>query len=598
MDSIMHNGQIKAPYAEQPFEGPAPRAAAKYMADMLGAEIDTKHNSVYAFENVGFKDVLQRTSGTLRAGRMAAIMGPSGAGKTTLLKAISGRKKMSEGVLRVNGRPVSPDKVRKLSAFVYQENHLISTLTVHEMLMYTIRVKSRHEKSPEELADSLLETLGLSHVRDSYIGDPAEGLGGISGGEMKRLSIALELVSMPCMVFLDEPTSGLDSGISESVILHLRKLADRGMVVVMTIHQPSSEIFHMFDDLLLLRGGELVYSGPVMGCVGYLKAFGLECPEYTNPADYMFRVINRLPPAARTHVQGGQRYPNEEVCIFSRKMRERQSERGKGVLWSLSEFLYETKVLMQRNTVCGLRNKRYILAKFCQSFLVAAVTGIFFYNVPSKEAGVQITNTVGCYWAICLGVFGAFAYGAITVLFADRNILIKEYTSNYYSFSSYYVAKVLTDFLTTCIHPLLVVPFVFFMARIGSAVHVLACVALGAVGHSLGLFVASTMESADTTLAIFPGVMYPINMLTGRSVDPTSLPRIVSFLQYLSPTRHAYNIMLKTTFPKATPDAEINRVRNSLCSRLASFSILLLMYAVIITLSALCLKHKIKKKSV
>lgn len=603
MSNVLNNDQIQAAYIKEVQEEVADKAIESSVDQFLVASaMKEGTHFTYHFENVRYKSILSGVTGSLKPGRMTAIMGPSGAGKTTLLKAISGRKKISHGSLRTNKKVLSPSKVRQLSAFVYQENFLIPTLTAHEMLVYTIRIKSREEKSPEQLATSILNILGLGHVSDTMVGDPNEGIPGLSGGEMKRLSIALELISMPSMLFLDEPTSGLDSGTMESVLLYLRKLADRGMIVAVTIHQPSSEVFNMFDDLLLLRKGSLVYGEKVSNCVAYLDACGLPVPEYTNPADHLFRVIDRLPRLdARKQSLSGARADSageEEPCQFMRSEGEKKTVDRKRKMSQVRAFFYELRILSKRNLVCSIRNRKYLFAKICQSISLALVTGFFFYNVPGKDLDAQVTNTIGCFGAICMGVYGAFAYGAISILFSDRRILLREYTSNYYFFSSYYAAKVATDFASTCMHPLVAVPFIFFMTKLGSAVHVLACILLGAVGHSLGLLVASLMDNADIALAVFPGIMYPINMLTGAIIDTTTLPPIVSNLQYLSPTRHVFNIMIKTTFTDTMGIEKLEKMTRSFCSISSSFAALTTMYVLIITLSSLCLKYKVKRQSI
>jgi ABC-type multidrug transport system ATPase subunit len=594
MDSVAHDEHLEAICKARAEKNVQTAMLGSFVAGKFLQETKEQSTADYTFRGIRYKSVLDLCSGTIKRRRMTAIMGPSGAGKTTLLKAISGRKRLKEAVLSIDGVEVSADKIRRRSAFVYQENHLLSMLTVNEMLVYTIRLKIREEASPQALADSILEMLGLAHVKDTRIGNPSEGMHGISGGEMKRLSIALELVSMPQIIFLDEPTSGLDSAISESVIMYLRKLADSGMMVVMTIHQPSSEIFHSFDDLILLRKGNIVYDGEVGKCVKYLEAQGLPCQPYTNPADHLFRVIGALPTVSHNRnssglvgARGKDQEQGEEAAI------QKGSRKG-----GLSQFFYETKILVCRNAVCGVRNKKYMLAKLFQSVLVAIVTGTFFYNIPSKDQDVQISNTLGCYWSVCLGMFGTFAYGAISILFSDRNIFLKEYSSSYYSFSAYYVAKVFVDFCTTCVYPLLCAPVVFYLSQIGSVRHMATCVLLGAVGHSLGLFVASMLDNSEIALSVFPGIIYPINMLTGAAVDTTTLPRSVSFIQYISPTRHAYNIMIKSSFSGESMDPKLNRILSSFCSVSASFAVLAAMYLVIITLSGVSFKRKISRIAV
>jgi ABC-type multidrug transport system ATPase subunit len=142
------------------------------------------------------------------------------------------------------------------------------------------------------LVNNLLEMLRLTGCADTIIGSPL--VKGISGGERKRTALAMEMVTSPGILFLDEPTSGLDTFSASNVVEILKNLAISGKTVVSTIHQPSSDIFHMFDDLCLLAEGKIVYLGPVSKVVHYFTKLGYPCPSYTNPADYLFMsVLNK-----------------------------------------------------------------------------------------------------------------------------------------------------------------------------------------------------------------------------------------------------------------------------------------------------------------
>ncbi|OAG28851.1 hypothetical protein NEDG_00990 [Nematocida displodere] len=536
---------------------------------------------VFSFEDIAYKNVLHSVSNSLESGKMTAILGPSGAGKTTLLKIISGRKRQTRGVISSNGHKLSSKQIRKQTAYVHQENHLLPLLKVKEMLEYTIKLKAPKEEDPGALADTLLKTLDLYHVKDTRIGDPIQGSSGISGGEMKRLSVAQELISMPNTLFLDEPTSGLDSKISESLLLHMKNLARSGMLVALTIHQPSSDIFHMFDNIILMRSGNIIYSGSVPNCIVYLEQLGHPCPKYTNPADHIFRVFEHFP-SSPTHMYAGEQT----------KVPKHRTVRHKKTTYT--QIARETRIIISRNFICGVRNKKYLLAKVSQAMVIGMVTSILLYNIPGQIDHQQETNTLGCFWAISMGIFGSFSYGAVSVLFSDRKLFIKEYSSNYYSFTAYFIAKVVVDFIITCVHPLVAVPMILLSARIGSIMHIVTCLLLGAVGHSLGLMVASLLDSVEIALAVFPAVVYPINMLTGTAVDTESIVKPLKFVQYLSPTRHAYNIMVKLHYRGETDvSPKIESQLRTFLSIEESFCVLLCGYVVLILLASFFLKRKV-----
>uniref|UniRef100_A0A0D3G4N3 ABC transporter domain-containing protein n=1 Tax=Oryza barthii TaxID=65489 RepID=A0A0D3G4N3_9ORYZ len=241
------------------------------------------------------KKLVQGLYGYAVPGRVVAIMGPSGSGKSTLLDALSGR--LARNVL-LTGKVLLNGKKRRLDygvlAYVTQENVLLGTLTVRETVTYSalLRLPSTMSKAEvRRVVDDTLDEMGLRECADRNIGN--WHLRGISGGEKKRLSIALEILTRPRLLFLDEPTSGLDSASAFSVIETLRQLAvDGGRTIVSSVHQPSSEVFALFDDLCLLSSGECVYFGDAKLAPQFFAETGFPCPSRRNPSDHFLRCVN------------------------------------------------------------------------------------------------------------------------------------------------------------------------------------------------------------------------------------------------------------------------------------------------------------------
>lgn len=240
--------------------------------------------------------IMKDVSGHFQPGRICAVMGPSGAGKTTIINLVSGKVPKTSGVVLVNG--VLEDglsKYRKLFGFVPQEDVMIRELSVREVISHSAMMRLPRSMSRQEKEDRIvkcLKDLGISHIQHSPIGDERER--GISGGQRKRVNIAIELVTDPVVLFLDEPTSGLDSSTSTSLCKTLKIIAqERSMTIVAVIHQPSLTAFHEFDDLLLLgKGGRTVFHGPTQQAPLYFKDIGFTMPSNVNPADYYLDVTS------------------------------------------------------------------------------------------------------------------------------------------------------------------------------------------------------------------------------------------------------------------------------------------------------------------
>ncbi|KAJ3086225.1 hypothetical protein HK102_013397 [Quaeritorhiza haematococci] len=266
------------------------------------------------FEKIHYK------VGKARAGHVLAIMGPSGAGKSTLLDILAGKSKSGsiEGQILVGGRKTKPDELKRIAGFVDQEDVFLPTMTVWEALMFSARLRLPESMTHEDRVkrvQEVVDELGLGRVVNSRIGG-AGGARGISGGEKRRVSVGVELITSPSVLFLDEPTSGLDSYNALLVVQTLVNLAKHfNKTVVFTIHQPRSDVFTLFDDVLVLSQGTTIYRGRASDASPYFADRGKPCPPGYNIADHLLDLAS----VSKTPKQSLGSLPNSSPPAVSEK---------------------------------------------------------------------------------------------------------------------------------------------------------------------------------------------------------------------------------------------------------------------------------------
>ncbi|XP_058758834.1 ABC transporter G family member 1-like [Vicia villosa] len=346
------------------------------------------------------KSILQGLTGYAKPGQVLAIMGPSGSGKSTLLDALAGRLSSNtrqSGEILINGNKQA--LAYGTSAYVTQDDTLLTTLTVKEAVYYSAQLQlpdtmSKQEK--KQRADSTIREMGLQDAINTRIG--GWGVKGISGGQKRRVSICIEILTHPSLLFLDEPTSGLDSAASYYVMKRIASLGKKDGVqrtIIASIHQPSSEVFQLFHNLCLLSSGKTVYFGPASTASEFFALNGFPCPPLQNPSDHLLKTINKD-------------FDQDIEMDFAETSRTISTEQAIGILVTSytsseinQEVINEVAVLSKKDNNSTYKKKKH--AGFLNQCLVL-----------TRRSFVNMFRDLGYYW-LRLGIYIALAISLATV---------------------------------------------------------------------------------------------------------------------------------------------------------------------------------------
>ncbi|KAF6839303.1 hypothetical protein CMUS01_04338 [Colletotrichum musicola] len=269
-----------------------------FVESMRRATDATNLGLSFSYEDLSFqpkkskKMILQNITGSIERGTLTAVMGGSGAGKSTFVNVLMGKTKNTGGMVAVNSSPDKLKRYKKVIGYVPQDDIVLPELTVYENIVHSARIRLPRTWSSSDIeahVASVIDCLELSHVRDSVVGTVGRPV--ISGGQRKRVSIGMELAAAPMAIFLDEPTSGLDATAASSMMRTLKAVARLGITVIVIIHQPRSEIFRLFDNLMLLGNGQTIYEGTQPDAQPYFESLGFHFPPHGNPGDVVTDII-------------------------------------------------------------------------------------------------------------------------------------------------------------------------------------------------------------------------------------------------------------------------------------------------------------------
>ena len=502
-------------------------------------------NLSYKFKNGALG--LQNVNFATTQGRLVGIMGASGAGKTTLLNVLSGILKPSEGEVLINGINLHTEKkkIKGLIGYIPQDDLLIEELTVFQNLYYSTKLcfKDKNEAEITEIVDKTLISLGLLETKNLKVGSPMNKM--ISGGQRKRLNIALELIREPSILFVDEPTSGLSSRDSENVMDLLRELALKGKLIYVVIHQPSSEIYKMFDNMIILdKGGHLIYSGNPVEGVMYFKRMDNqinsevgECHTCGNvDPESIFNIIeSKIIDDFGKYSENRKVSPLKWKEYFSNnfpKIDFKDETQDVESTLKLPNWLKQVRIFAMRDLLSKLSNKQYLWLNLLEAPLLGFILSILVRYIANPNSSVYIfreNENIPPYifMSIIVALFIGLTVSAEEI-FRDRKILKREAFLNL-SRSSYLVSKISILFLLSAIQAFLFVIVgntILGVADMGFS-YWLAFFSIASFANMMGLNISASFNSAVTIYIIIPLLIIPQMVLSGAMFSFDKLNRSI-----------------------------------------------------------------------
>ncbi|KAJ1796634.1 hypothetical protein LPJ59_003628 [Coemansia sp. RSA 2399] len=536
----------------------------------------------------GVRRILTNISGSIYPGELVAIMGSSGAGKTTLLNVLAGRVQGGKlyGDIKFNGAKRNPHDFKRMLAYVEQDDLMHAALSVQETLTVSAKLRLPSIKYTDEekmqRVDDVMRQLRLSHIADTNIGGP--GMRGVSGGERKRVSIGIELVTDPSILVLDEPSSGLDSSSAEMVVKLTKDMSrERNLSTLMTIHQPSAEMVAQFDKLILLAQGKLVYMGPADQALRYFEQLGHPSTN-PNPANFFIDMMtidfasaaamsesearvqslvdsfaefrrngSRLltsdtsasvvggggdSSAASTHYSGeiGENKDSSLASSSSSAKNGGYSGLHANVVKDITletanialyeapptnSWISEVLVLLKRDWTISIRNKSLVRGFLFQTVMMLIFMGFVFFQLKTNQASIQ--NRIGALFMLVIQSSFPVTLPTMTVIMAGRNVLMRERSTGTYRMSTYFISRALS------FYPLVFVPLIIMF----TGMYFIAHFQYNAAKFFIGFALLLTIIYASLGLA-FTIAMLMTNLETAHIITPSTMATLFLFAGNMS----------------------------------------------------------------
>ncbi|KAJ8771739.1 hypothetical protein K2173_026916 [Erythroxylum novogranatense] len=517
----------------------------------------------------GFKDtrlhLLHDITGAFRPGVLTALMGVSGAGKTTLMDVLAGRKVSGyiEGDIRVGGYPKIQEAFARISGYCEQSDIHSPQITVEESLIFSawLRLPSEIERTTKaEFVKDVIERIELEGIKDTLVGLP--GISGLSNEQRKRLTIAVELVSNPSIIFMDEPTSGLDARAAAIVMRAVKNVANTGRTVVCTIHQPSIDIFEAFDELILMKkGGQIIYSGPLgehsMELINYFEQIpGVpRIKGNYNPATWMLEVTSAAL-EAQLGLDFSRVYKESPLCMENLEGVQRLSEAPAGS----SEIHFPTRyacnsweqfeACIWKQNLSYWRSPAYNFTRLMLTIISSILLAVLMWQKGQKIYSEQdLINIISSVYVLLQNLAVYNSSVAIPVVATERTVLYRERFAGMYSSWAYSIAKVTIElpyvFLEALFFVVMTYPAIGFY---GSATKVLwffyATFCMLLYYTYLGMFMVSISPNAKLATILAAASFTILNLFSGFLIPGPAIPKWWRWCYWISPTSWTLNALV------------------------------------------------------
>lgn len=551
-----------------------------YIAKEDKAKIEFIASNVsYQFKNS--RNGIQSFNFQAESGQLIGILGGSGSGKSTVLNVLNGNLAPRTGQIYINGFDIHAEAevLEGIVGYVPQEDLLFEELSVYQNLYYNAKLcfSDLTKEEIDKVVDKTIEDFDLKEARDLKVGDPVNKI--LSGGQRKRLNIALELMREPSILFVDEPTSGLSSMDSEKIINLLKRQTFKDKLVILTIHQPSSDIYKLFDRIMVIdQGGRLIYSGNPLDAISYFRKIG----NYVNPeesecitcgnvnSEQILRIVEaRLVNEFGKLSRKRKRPPEEWAEIYKNELKSEKLEtpEEKNDLpennFNAPNRFGQFKIFFSRNLVSKLSNRQYVLLLLLEAPILAIILGLFtkHFNGPEDNPGLYIfSNNENLPAFIFMSVVVALFLGMIVSaeeIIRDKKILKRESFLNL-SRWSYNNSKIMLLAIISALQSFLFVLIANYILEIKGLTpnYWMMIFSTSVCANLIGLNISAASNSVVTAYIIIPFILVPQLLLSGVVVDYNKIHKKISSVQYtpiygdLMTSRWAYEGLVVEQFKK------------------------------------------------